>query len=344
MPPRRRPRPRPIDLTALAESMAGPGRDTRQWLSFGLVTSEPIDFDVDHGPLIPVNLVPSEVEVQCRVAMQVAGNGEGEYYPFVEGDEVIVAVPGGNERGGCVILGRLPNQRTPFPQESVAGQNPADNSFGFRRTKAPFITEAAGPITMRQAESGAFLSLDQAGTVTLTNGEKSALQLSADALTLQSGDGNALLQLDLSGGRATLQMGAAVLTLASSTATPATSSLVTPSVLQLAAAGAPPAEHVMTTEQCVNFVSGVFTVLGTALNLLGPAPLLANVLGALFIDPTFSAALAAAIPTLLAIRPQNPLVAAALVATFATPTAKPAPVPGQGQLQPGIGCTGLLAG
>lgn len=323
--------------------MAGPGRDTRQWVSFGLVTEEPIDFDVDHGPLIPVNLTPSEVEVMCRVAMQVGGNGEGEYYPFVEGDEVIVLVPGGNERGGCVIVGRLPNQRTPFPQGSVAGQNPADNSFGFRRTKAPFITEAAGPITMRQAESGAFLSLDAAGTVTISNGEKSAIQLSADALTLQSSNGTALLQLDLSGGRATLQMGSAVLTLASATATPGTSSLVVPSVLQLAAAGAPPVEHLATTESVVNLVSGIFNVLGL---LLAPvaAPLTGTALSAFFVDPAFSVALAAAIPTLLSVRTQNPLVAAALVAAFASASAKPPAVPGQGQLQPGIGCVGLLGG
>lgn len=345
MPPRRRPRPRPLDLSALAASLASSGIDTRQWVSFGLVTEEPIDFDPDHGPLVPVNLTPSEVEVQCRVAMQVGGNGEGEYYPFVQGDEVIVLVPGGNERGGCVIVGRLPNQRTPFPQESVAGQDPSTNSFGFRRTKAPFITEAAGPITMRQAESGAFLSLDQAGTATLANGEKSALQLSSDALTLKTADGAGILQLDITGGRATLQMGGAVLTLASSSAVPPTSSLVTPSVLQIGAAGAPPAEHLTTTEQVVNLVSGIFNALGALLALVPPAPPLTGpTLAAFFQDPAFSAALAAAIPTIISTRTQNPLVAAALVAYFANPTTKPPAVPGAGQLQPGLGCVGLLGG
>jgi hypothetical protein len=330
-------------MAALATALARPGNDPRQWVSIGLVSEEQIDFDVDHGPLIPVILKPSEIEIQCRVAMQVGGNGEGEYYPFVEGDEVIVLIPGGNERGGCCIVGRLPNQRTPFPQSSVAGQDPATNSFGFRRTKAPFITEAAGPLTMRQAESGAFFSLDQAGTATLSNGEKSALQLSADALTLQSGDGGSLLQLDITGGRATLQSGGAVLTLASSTAIPSTSSIVVPSVLQFSTAGAPPAEHVITTEQVVNLVSGIFNTLGVALTALGATPLTGAVLGALLEDPTFSTALAVAIP-LLAQRAQNNGVALSLVAAFANPTAKPAPVPGQGQLQPGIGCTGLLAG
>lgn len=343
MPPRRRPRPRPIDVAALAEAMRAPGNDPRQWVSFGLVSDEPVDFDPDHGPLVPCILKPSEAEVQCRVSMQVGGNGEGEYYPFVEGDEVLVVVPGGNERGGCVIIGRLPNARTPFPQTSVAGQDPATNAFGFRRTKAPFITEAAGTITMRQAESGAFLTLDQAGTVTIANGDKSALQLSADALTLQSSDGASILQLDITGGRATLQSGSAVLTLASTTAAPATSSLVVPNVLQLSTIGAPPAEHVTTTEQVINLVSGIFNVLGAALTALGATPLTGAVLGALFEDPAFSTALAAAIPV-LAQRQQNNLVALALVAAFANPTAKPAPVPLQGQTSPGIGCTGLLAG
>jgi len=323
--------------------MAGPGRDTRQWLSIGLVTNEPVDFDPDHGPLVPVNLVPSEVEVQCRVAMQVSGNGEGEYYPFVEGDEVVVVVPGGNERGGCVVIGRLPNQRTPFPKDSVAGQDPATNSFGFRRTKAPYVTEAAGPITMRQAESGAFLSFDQKGTVTITNGEKSALQLSADALALQSGDGKALFQLDLTNGRATLQTGDAVLTLARATASPNASSIVVPSVLRLAAAGAPPAEHLATTEGMVNLISGIFNALGAILTPLGATPLTGASLGAIFSDPAFSVAIAAALPV-LATRTQNPFVASALALIFGSPVPKPQPTPGQGQTSPGIGCTGLLGG
>jgi len=343
MPPRRRPRARPMNLPDLANAMKGPGNDTRQWVSFGLVDEVPVDFDVDHGPLISVILKPSEVEVVCRVAMQVGGNGEGEYYPFVEGDEVIVLVPGGNERGGCVIVGRLPNQRTPFPQGSVAGQDPATNAFGFLRTKAPFICEADEPILQRQAKSGAFISLDEAGTATIANGDKSALQLSSDALTIQSGDGNSIVQLDITGGRATVQSGSAVLTLASATAVPATSSIVTPNVLQFSTAGAPPAEHVITTEAVVNLVSGILNTLGVALTALGATPLTGAVLGALLEDPAFSTALAAAIPV-LAQRQQNSLVALALVAAFSNPTAKPPPVPGQGQTSPGIGCTGLLAG
>ena len=344
MPPRRRPRPRPLNLAALAEAMVRPGNDPRQWVSFGLVDEVPVDFDPDHGPLVSVILKPSEIEVQCRVSMAVGGNGEGEYYPFVEGDEVLVAVPGGNERGGCVIIGRLSNQRTPFPQESVAGQDPSTNAFGFRRTKAPFITEADGPVMTRQAKSGAFLSLDEAGNVTLANGEKSVLQLSADALTIQSGDGKSILQLDITGGRATLQSGDAVLTLAGSNAVPSTSSIVVPSVLQFSTAGAPPVEHVITTEAVVNLVSGIFNLLGTTLTALGGTPLTGAILGALFQDPAFSTTLAAAIPTVLANRAQNQLVALALVTAFNNAAAKPPPVPALGQTSPGIGCTGLLAG
>lgn len=320
--------------------MRAPGNDPRQWVSFGLVSDEPIDFDPDHGPLVPCILKPSEVEVQCRVSMQVGGNGEGEYYPFVEGDEVLVVVPGGNERGGCCIIGRLPNARTPFPQTSVAGQDPASNAFGFRRTKAPFINEAAGTITTRQAESGAFLTLDQTGTVTIANGDKSALQLSADALTLQSSDGASILQLDITGGRATLQSGSAVLTLASSSAVPATSSLVVPNVLQLSTIGAPPAEHVTTTEQMINLLSAIFNAVGAALIAAGPP---GSLVGPAFQDPAFSLAVAAAIP-LAKSRTQNEAVALALVAAFANPTAKPVPVPLQGQTSPGIGCTGFLVG
>lgn len=331
-------------MSALAEAMQRPGNDTRQWVSFGLVDEVPVDFDKDHGPLVSVILKPSEIEVQCRVSMQVGGNGEGEYYPFVEGDEVIVAVPGGNERGGCVIIGRLSNQRTPFPQTSVAGQDPSTNAFGFRRTKAPFITEADGPVMTRQASSGAFLSLDETGNVTLANGEKSAMQLSADALTIQSGDGKSILQLDITGNRATIQSGDAVLTLAGSNAVPTTSSIVVPSVLQFSTAGAPPAEHVITTEAVINLVSGIFNVLGVALTATGATPLTGASLGAFFEDPVFSTALAAAIPTVLATRTQNQLVALALVTAFGNTTAKPPPIPGQGQTSPGIGCTGLLAG
>src|SRR5690606_24717279 len=125
-------------------------------------------FDEEEGePLVRVLLEPTKVPVTCRVGSMCAGNGEGEWSPFVEGDEVMVLIPEGDERSGCVIICRLNNSIDRFPMDSVAGQDPTTNSFAFQRRRTPFIQEFAGPLFLRTALSEAFISIDSAGAVTI---------------------------------------------------------------------------------------------------------------------------------------------------------------------------------
>src|SRR5205823_839829 len=133
--------------------------------------------------------------IPCRVAAHVAGNGEGEWYPFVANDEVVVMVPEGDERAGCLIVGRLNNGIDLFPS-SVGGQDPTKNAFAFRRLKVPFILETASSHLMISAVTKAFVLLDKTGDITLSNADNAFLALHADMLTLQDGDALAVVQID----------------------------------------------------------------------------------------------------------------------------------------------------
>lgn len=236
-----------FDHTLFAEAFRGPGNDTRQWISYGTVddktedeegSEDPVTFDEDYGPLVNVTLQPSNVQVRCRVSSFVAGNGEGEYHPFIPGDEVLVAIPEGSEAAGCVIIGRLNNSIDKFPMESVGGQDPTKNTFGFTRRRTAFVQEFASTWMVRVASHGGFFLIADTGAITLRDGCGGALQmgpdifgysepataLGADGHELSkpgdtaSGASNALFQLDLTGRRFSLQMDDALFVLNSSSA------------------------------------------------------------------------------------------------------------------------------
>jgi hypothetical protein len=324
---------RPVEAE-LAEIAARPGIDPRRWLTEGTVEpgDDALEFDSDFGaPLVNVTLQPSKVQVRCRVLMQAAGNGEGEWHPFVAGDHVLVGIVNGNERS-CVILGRLNNAIDKFP-ENVAGQDPRTNTFGFVRRRSPYLAEYAGPWIVRQATTGALLSIDSSGVVTVREGSGAALQLTPDVFTVQSADAKQLLQLDFTGERFTVQLGDALLTLGSSAAS-GPNALVSPGPFSLTTAGNPAAEHVTTAEA----VAGILTQLLLALGAASPGPIIGAALAG-----TAPAIVATAMTT-AGITPLLPPVAAAVYGAFGAATQKPPGVPGQGQLLPGLGASGLLTG
>ncbi len=273
--------------------------------------------------------------------MQIAGDGEAEYHPFVEGDGVVVAMMGGSIRD-CVIIGRLCSKRAPFPSSSVGGQDPTKNVIGFTRRRTPYIQENAGPLMLREAMSGAFLSIDEKGVVTLRDGQKAALQLTPDAFGYQSGDAQTLMQLDVTGGRFTLQVQDALLTLSSSSASPEVSAIAVPGQLSIGTGANPAAEHAVSTEAVYSIVVSVFTALAAQLALL-IGPLSGPALAAIFAPPAFSNVTLPA-SLLLANVPLSAPFATALQAAFQAQGQKPPGVPGQGQLKPGLGCASLLVG
>lgn len=318
----------------LAEIAGRPGIDPRRWITEGTVDpgDDAIEFDDDFGaPLVNVTLQPSKAQVRCRVLMQAAGNGEGEWHPFVAGDHVLVGIVNGNERS-CVILGRLNNSIDKFP-DNVAGQDPRTNTFGFTRRRTPYLVENAGPWIVRQATTGALLSIDSSGVVTIREGSGSVLQLTPDLLAIQSADAKQLLQLDFTGERFTVQIGDALLTLGSSAAS-GPNALVSPTAFSISTAGNPAAEHVTTAEA----VAGMLTQLLLALGASSPGPIIGAALAG-----TAPAIVATAL-TAAGITPLLPPVAAALYAAFGAAQQKPPGIPGQGQVAPGLGASGLLTG
>lgn len=262
-----------FDASTLAEAFRRPGQDPRQWISYGVVDQRTQDedgsdvdavfFDKELGPLVRVTLQPTNIPVVCRVGMQAAGNGEAEYHPFIAGDEVLVAIPEGNERAAPVIFSRLCNGIDLFP-ENVAGQDPTKNTFGFRRRRTPFVEEFASTWMIRVASHGGFALLSEAGTWTLRDGSGGALQMGPDIFGFSEGsrtktDPNvpgipppvkALLQYDLTGRRIIFQMDDAQFMLNSSTsdAQKGNAFLSVPAQLTVALGNNKPQEHVATVE------------------------------------------------------------------------------------------------
>lgn len=341
-----------LDLRTFAEGMRFPGIDPRQWISYGTVEGQTKDdedpevvFDPDYGPLVKVMLQPSMIPVVCRVGSQTAGNGEGEYFPFVAGDEVLVAIPEGDEIADCVILCRMNNAIDKFPMESVAGQDPTTNAFAFKRTRTAYVQEAAGPYLIRSATTGAAIGIDDKGGATVLNGDSSGLQISSDVIGFSTKDGSAMLQLDLTGHHIVLRMDDALLTLASSSGTPEESMLTVPGSLAINTGGNPANEHVCTTEAVVNIVANMIMALGVVIGTTGAVPITGTAFATATAIPLAYTAYAAGI-TAACTGPTSVLpapVLAAILAGFATQGTKPIGFP-TGQSEPGLGCSSLFAG
>jgi hypothetical protein len=319
-----------IDNAAFREIAKGPGADTRQWVSMGTVEigtadQHPVRFNdetgapLPHGVLVDVKLRPSGIVVPCRVASDCAGNGEGEYHPFVDGDEVLVAIPGGDERAGCVILKRCNQAMDAFPR-TVAGMDATANTLAFKRVRAPYAIESAAAIVLRVASTGSTLALDPTGQVFLSSGDGALLAMAHDACSFQLKDLSAGFQLDPSKKQASIIAGSTSVVVDNDA-----SEWQTAGVLKVSTAGNGAAEHVTTIEA----VSNLMTALGLAIAALGPAPPLTGLsLGAVF---------AAGWPAILAAAAKLPLSATnatAIITGLKTPKS-----PGT----PSLGCPGFLA-
>ncbi len=328
--PRNRAIPRPPDWASHADAL----KDNKQWVSMGLVVDDPdvppVQFNREDGQVyVMVSLEPSKVPVRCRLAGQVAGAGEAEYFPFLPNDEVVVLIPQGDEGAGCVIVGRLNQALDPFPMDSVAGQDPTTNTFAFRRRRTPVVEEFAGPVLFRNALSGALFSLDDKGGVTLKDGENSALQISADALSLVGPSDpqtapTMLLQMNFTEERGMFQVGDAQLLLNSSKSGDP-SYLTLPDALFVTLGSNQPAEHVATIEAVLALLEVAVTAIGGGFGVPSLAALALAVAGGGAPMGTLAAALAAGLP-------------------LAAQTPKP-PAGGVGvQLAPGLGAVNFHTG
>ena len=341
----------PLDLASFAQALARPGSDTRIWNSYGLVMrgdDQPVEYD-DEGcqMMVNVELMPSQIPIRCRVGGAFAGDGEGEWSPLVEGDEVLVFIPSGNPRGGGVIGPRLNNSKDKVPKD-VLGQDSTKNGFAFRRRVTPVVEEHQGPYYIRTVVglSYAMIGLDDVGNVSLRGADGEMLQLSADALMYQgpSGPGSPprhVLQLLHSEDTFLLQAGDAYMQLSGSRATHEVNLITVPGPMAIGTATNAPQEHVATTEAVLNIL---VTVLQGMVGLMAPAVVGTppTALPAMTMDPAMAALVTAAGTSSL--WSTFPLTQAALVAAFAAATQKSAAPAGLPQSAPGLGCAGLLAG
>ena len=352
-------RARSIDHASIGRAVSYPGIDPREWISFATVDQttdaapdQVVSVDADDGQVyVSCTLKPSDTPVRCRVGMLSAGPGEAVYFPFVSGDEVLVALPQGDPRAGATIIARLNNSYDPFPATSVAGADPALNSFGMIRTRSALTIESGATIMLRSAAAGAFLRLDAKGNCTLRDGSSGTLQMGAEVFGYQSGPGDVFLQLDLNEQRFNLKIGQASLLLAGSLAaaaaagTPSGSFLMVPGSLTVSGGGAPPnttVEHVLTTEAFANLLYQEFTTLSAAFLAAGAAPQTGGTIAAIinaWLLSGFAPAIGVAGSSSLL-----PSIGLAIQAVFATAPPKLPPTTPAGQLSPSIGCPAFLSG
>lgn len=323
-----------MDSNTVSDLFSRPGQDPRQWFSYGVVDDDQEDqkavvFDPSYGPLVSVTLQPSAVPVRCRVASWCGGNGEAEYAPFVSGDEVLVAVPEGDERAGCIILSRANNEIDAFPT-TVGGQDTTKNAVAFRRLRCPYVIESAESILVRAATAGNFVLLSKEGNVTVSDGTKGFLHVGADFVGLQASDGDGaptmLFQLDKTNGVATVEVpGQGKLTISKD----GTAQWVAAGAIAISAGGMSASEHVATVEGVVNLIASSLMGLST-LSAPGALSTLAN--------PGIAAALVVAGIPIAATNVNFVPLAAPLAAAL---SAKAPNVTGKA---PGVGCPALLAG
>lgn len=244
----------PYDAQTYRQGMSGPENDTRQWISLGTVVPDTpearsVEFDKDLGPLVNVQLIPDGTVVVCRVGMSIAGDLEGDYSPFVGGDEVLVAIPEGSEALGGVILARLANAIDRWPQ-AVAGQDATKNVFGFKRMRPPYIIETQNGILFRHAGTGAQLGIDLSGQVIFNDASGARMFFGADAQGMTSADGDTSFQLlsdkqsivMTAGGVTSLNIGAS------------TTQFLTPGTIAIGSSGLGATGHAVTLEQVVNLL------------------------------------------------------------------------------------------
>lgn len=267
------------DMNTMASAFNGPGRDTRQWVSDGVVMPDTpeqrsVVWDPTLGPLVHVQLIPSGTEVMARVSMGIVGNQEGEWMPFIGGDPVLVVIPQGDENSSCTIIGRTPNQIDKFPT-TVAGQDVTQNNFSFRRQRPPHILETENGWLVRHATTGAQLGIDRTGQVIINDADGNRMFFGADAMGFTTADGTTTIQATADN----------VVTVTAGDATGTTNlvidkgqfQILTPGQVKIGSAGLGPLGHAVTAEQVISFFYQVLSALPPPIPAAASAALLAAV-------------------------------------------------------------------
>jgi hypothetical protein len=320
-----------MDSSTIQDLFSHPGADPRQWISYGVVQPDieggahSVRFNDDsgnplpQGVLIDVKLMPSGIICPCRVGMHEAGAGEAEYSPFGPGDEVLVAIPEGCERAGCVIISRLTNSLDVLPA-TVAANDITQNNISFKRTLTPFIHEVGGTYTIRSATTGATFAIGMQAPPS----NPTALS----GVALSDGIGNTMTMTPASG-ISFMTADGAQMSLAASL------SLATPSTVAILTAGlngsSTGSVHAIGVEQVCLLIEGFMSiwaaVLAVAVPTLGIGAQIAATLTPLLLPELMAGGIATA--QALSLTVEQEAITGALTTTVPTPT------------MPGIGCLGL---
>jgi hypothetical protein len=112
------------DMLRISNGVSRPGIDPRIWCSYGYVLADS-QLDTKHGDFVEVALLPSELEITCRVPQAYAGDGFGSNDGRLKADdEVLVVIPDGDPAHGGTIVGRYWNGAISLPD--LVKNNPND--------------------------------------------------------------------------------------------------------------------------------------------------------------------------------------------------------------------------
>jgi uncharacterized protein involved in type VI secretion and phage assembly len=104
------------DLTRLSAGVSRPGIDPRINGSRAEALKDS-SIDKEHGHYVDVQLLPSGLEMTCRVAMDYAGKEFGDHTGLIyEGDEVYVLLPEGDPALGPIVVARVWSEKYAPPK------------------------------------------------------------------------------------------------------------------------------------------------------------------------------------------------------------------------------------
>lgn len=120
-----------MDTSRLSNAVSRPGIDPRLNISLAYALDDS-SVDKAHGHFVEVQLLPSEVEVTCRVPPQYAGDTFGEHKGLIyKDDELVIGIPDGDPAAGCFVLAR-PMSAVAKPS-ALAVSNPKDHITSLKK-------------------------------------------------------------------------------------------------------------------------------------------------------------------------------------------------------------------
>lgn len=168
----------------LSQLLRGPNMDTRYHLKLAVV--DQVVLDPNEGLFADVTLLPGEEPETAFVGVPYAGGGFGFYFPLMEDDTVLLAIPDGDCGQGPVVIARMWDAADkPFsemkgtPLEGEEGQfNPSEDVILRARPgkNTRIIVSEGANVTITVEGAGNVNLVVNGGSVNLGMDEHTALQ------------------------------------------------------------------------------------------------------------------------------------------------------------------------